>query len=240
MWIELYSIARIVGYVEDVLGDFVEHLNIPSNEMNESIYLIGSNLSFAGLRVCGSLTVCLACYETCLLLQEPVEELQKFGASFTVKHVSSGMIIIPPNNAWIIFIVFFLDGISIDPSGETNLDLTQTDNNLATIILPPELFNMTKTNGSDDLSILFGMYDSAVLFPLPENSMLYTSPNETYETFLVDSTVVAATIIGFEDLTFNDTEVTIVLNLHNPVCMSSLPCALLVFLDENVLAVVCL
>ena len=108
--------------------------------------------------------------------------------------------------------------ISIDPAGEPNTEASQIESGLVSIVLPPALFNQTSLNG-DEISILFGMYDSSILFPLPEDSMLFTNPNVTYETFAVASTLAAATIVGFANLTFNDVEITIVLQLHSEVAI---------------------
>ena len=99
----------------------------------------------------------------------------------------------------------------------------EVDNSSVSIILPPYIFNQLNWNSDDEISILFGMYDSSILFPLPEDSMLFTNPNVTYETFAVASTLVAATIVGFENQTFDmgtDFEVYIILKLHSEVRIS--------------------
>lgn len=110
--------------------------------------------------------------------------------------------------------------VSVEPAGEPFANATQVDSGSVSITLPPNLFNQSSANDSE-ISILFGMYTSSVLFPLPEDSMLFTDANETYDTFAVASTLVSATIVGFENRTFSDMgvefEVTIVLKLDSEV-----------------------
>ena len=76
------------------------------------------------------------------------------------------------------------------------------------ITLPKSLFSMLNASNTSEqsISILFGMYQTAVFFPLATSRVNYT----------LGSTVLSATVVGHNiaDLTEN---VSILLQLHDPV-----------------------
>lgn len=84
------------------------------------------------------------------------------------------------------------------------------------INLPPELFR--DLEGNDDISILFGVYQSSVLFPV-SNETRYRLANITDPShFDVASTLVSTTVVGHNVTSLqNKTKVTIVLKLQSNV-----------------------
>ena len=66
--------------------------------------------------------------------------------------------------------------------------------------------------------MVFAEYDSSVLYPLPTNSVLFTDENVTYTNFSVASTLLTATIVGYEDEIVDlEVNVTIILKLESEV-----------------------
>ena len=119
----------------------------------------------------------------------------------------------------------FYTAVEIDSARDQVLNISQFDNSSVTIILPPELFNSSVLRDEEEISMVFAEYDSSVLYPLPPNSALFTEGNvtDTYANFSVASTLVTATITGYEnDIVDLETNVTFILKLNsevtNPCC----------------------
>ena len=68
------------------------------------------------------------------------------------------------------------------------------------IMLPPDVFTTIRGN---DISIVFSMFNSSILYPLT---------NKTFEEFDVASTVVSATIVDSEEVI--SANITVVLKLN--------------------------
>lgn len=68
--------------------------------------------------------------------------------------------------------------------------------------------------------MVFAEYDSSVLYPLPTDSVLFTNENVTYTNFSVASTLLTATIIGYEgEMVDLGASVTVVLKLEIEVIL---------------------
>ena len=104
----------------------------------------------------------------------------------------------------------------IDVVGDPIQSISQLDNRSVSIILPPEVFNSSVLRDEEEIAMVFAEYDSSVLYPLPSNSALFTDENVTYTNFSVASTLLTATIVGYEiiDLEVN---VSYVLKLDSEV-----------------------
>ena len=104
----------------------------------------------------------------------------------------------------------------IDVVGDPIQSISQLDNRSVSIILPPEVFNSSVLRDEEEIAMVFAQYDSSVLYPLPSNSALFTDENVTYTNFSVASTLLTATIVGYEiiDLEVN---VSYVLKLDSEV-----------------------
>ena len=99
-------------------------------------------------------------------------------------------------------------------------NISDVDNSSVTIIIPPEVFNSSVLNGEEEIAVVFAEYDSSVLYPLPPDSVLFTDENVTYTNFSVASTLLTATIVGYENIDNLDVDVTIVLKLDSKVRLS--------------------
>ena len=104
----------------------------------------------------------------------------------------------------------------IDVVGDPIQSISQVDNRSVSIIIPPEVFNSSVLRDEEEIAMVFAEYDSSVLYPLPSNSALFTDENVTYTNFSVASTLLTATIVGYEiiDLEVN---VSYVLKLDSEV-----------------------
>ena len=108
--------------------------------------------------------------------------------------------------------------MGIGVAGPSINNVSEVDNSSVTIILPPELFNSSVLRDEEEISMVFAEYDSSVLYPLPPNSALFTDENETYANFSVASTLLTATIVGYEDnMVELETNITIILKLESEV-----------------------
>ena len=82
------------------------------------------------------------------------------------------------------------------------------------------MFNSSVLSDEEEIAMVFAEYDSSVLYPLPNNSVLFTDENVTYTNFSVASTLLTATIVGHEDdIVDLDVDVTLVLKLESKVLM---------------------
>ena len=104
----------------------------------------------------------------------------------------------------------------IDAVGDPIQSISQVDNRSVSIIIPPEVFNSSVLRDEEEIAMVFAEYDSSVLYPLPSNSALFTDENVTYTNFSVSSTLLTATIVGYEiiDLEVN---VSYILKLDSEV-----------------------
>lgn len=119
----------------------------------------------------------------------------------------------------IIMISWFIDTkvVGVD-AAETIQNISEVDNTSITIIIPPEVFNISVLHDEEDISMVFAEYDSSALYPLPPDSVLFTDENVTYTNFSVASTLLTATIVGHEDdIVDLDVDVTVVLKLDSKV-----------------------
>ena len=108
--------------------------------------------------------------------------------------------------------------VGVDVAGPPINNISLVDNSSVTIILPPEVFNSSVLSDEEEISMVFAEYDSSVLYPLPPNSELFTDENVTYTNFSVASTLLTATIVGYEDKMVElDTNITIILKLDSEV-----------------------
>ena len=107
----------------------------------------------------------------------------------------------------------------IDVVGDPIQSISQVDNTSISIIIPPEVFNSSVLRDEEEIAMVFAEYDSSVLYPLPSNSALFTDENVTYTNFSIASTLLTATIVGYEiiDLEVN---VSYVLKLDSEVLNS--------------------
>lgn len=90
-----------------------------------------------------------------------------------------------------------------------NMSTLEAPADLVSIVLPPSLFSNLNLSNQTEISILFGVHSSSLLYPLA---------NVHDENFTVASSIVFCTIVGYEEETVNLTEdVTIVMQLHSEV-----------------------
>ena len=109
--------------------------------------------------------------------------------------------------------------VGVDVAEEPIQNISQVDNSSVTIMIPPEVFNSSVLEGEEELAMVFAEYDSSVLYPLPQDSELFTDENVTYTNFSVASTLITATIVGHEDDIVNlPVDITMVLKLDSKVC----------------------
>ena len=106
-----------------------------------------------------------------------------------------------------------------EDAGPVATDAGDVPEGLVSISLPPELF--TDLEGDNDISVLFGVYQSSALFPV-SNETRYRLANvtdlESVSQFDVASTLVSTTVIGYNITSLpNNTKVTIVLKLLSNV-----------------------
>ena len=108
--------------------------------------------------------------------------------------------------------------VDVDAARGPISNISQVDNSSVTIMIPPEVFNSSVLEGEEEIAMVFAEYDSSVLYPLPQDSELFTDENVTYTNFSVASTLLTATIVGYEDTMVDlTTNVTIVLKLESEV-----------------------
>ena len=97
-------------------------------------------------------------------------------------------------------------------------NISQVDNSSVTIIIPPQVFNSSVLEDEEEVSMVFAEYDLSVLYPLPPDSVLFTDKNISYANFSVASTLLTATIVGYEDEMVDlGASVTTVLKLESEV-----------------------
>ena len=104
----------------------------------------------------------------------------------------------------------------VKDAGSVAADAMDVPEGQVSINLPPELFK--DLEGNNDISVLFGVYQSSVLFPV-SNETRYRLANITDPShFDVASTLVSTTVIGHNVTSLpNETKVTIVLKLQSNV-----------------------
>ena len=103
-------------------------------------------------------------------------------------------------------------GFSSSVLSEDTNSSTSTSSSVSesgSITLPQSLFKSLNLSNDTEIGVLFGAYKSSILFP---------QANQTNIDFAVDSTLVSATIIGFEDHIIDlEEDVSIMLRLHSEV-----------------------
>ena len=104
------------------------------------------------------------------------------------------------------FLACFTTGISLVDSLTADISPMELNTTKASIFIPPDFFQQLNIS-EEYVDIIFTMFNSSVLFPLA---------NETRPTFSVASTVIYATVVGY-DTTAITSNVTFIAKLDIPV-----------------------